>query len=218
MRYDFNLPYLLSYSPVDVEAFAIFFVAMLTAVLVSAEGQAFAATLLGDSRPDAKDRLHFNVFLHLSIPGTINFFVAGFAWSKQMSIDVTRFQSNPGLRLILSRLAGPFANFIMANIAASLNWILGRYSVQDEVFSTIVIVNVTMAVYNLIIFPPLPGFALLEAIFPDSVFFERVKRLLVNFGPYLIVAFFLVVRLSGWDGVAKLFNPVVLYVTNLIMT
>ncbi len=217
MARDFYLPYLINYSQPVVEDIVIFCVAMLTAIMVSAEGQAFIATLLGDSRIGAKDRFHFNVFMHMSLLGTLNFFIAGFGWTKEIDIDTNNFKNHPRLFLFLSRISGPVANLLLANIAASLAWILGRYGVEDKVFSTIVVVNVTMAIYGLIFLPPLPGSGFLFAIMPDGRLFDKVKQSVCTFGPYLIVATFLLVRLSGWEGIGAFFNPIVSIISNFIL-
>jgi Zn-dependent protease len=213
MNQEFYLPYLLNYSQPMVEEIVIFSIAMLTAIMVSAEGQGFVATFLGDSGPDKKDRLHFNVFLHMSILGTLNFFVAGFGWAKEVEIDADNFKNHPRLFLFLSRAAGPLANLLMANIAASLAWILGKWDVQDQVFSTIVVVNVSMALYSLIIIPPLPGFAFLSVILPDEGIWPRIKALFRKVGPWLIVAVFAAIRFTGYEGVSNVFNPLVSTVT-----
>jgi hypothetical protein len=217
MAPDFYLPYLINYSQPVAEEIAIFSVAMLTAIIVSAEGQGFVATLLGDSRAGAKDRFHFNVFMHMSILGTLNFFIAGFGWAKEIDIDAKNFRNHPRLFLVFSRLSGPIANLLMANIAASLSWILGKYGFEDRVFSTIVVVNVTMAIYGLIMVSPLPGSALLFACLPDSEFFNKVKKAIRLSGPYLIIGTFLLVRLSGWEGLGSFFNPIVSTITNFIL-
>lgn len=217
MELDFFLPYLINYSQPVVEDIAIFCVAMLTAIIVSAEGQAFVATLLGDSRIGAKDRFHFNVFMHMSVLGTLNFFIAGFGWAKEINIDTKRFKNHPRLFLLLSRISGPLANLLMANIAASLAWILGTYGFEDRVFSTIVVVNVTMAIYGLIMMPPLPGSGILFAFMPNGHNFEKVKKAVCTFGPYLIVASFLLIRLSGWEGISSFFNPIVSAISAFIL-
>jgi hypothetical protein len=217
MAPDFYLPYLINYSQPVAEDIVIFCIAMLTAIIVNAEGQGFVATFLGDSRMGAKDRFHFNVFMHMSILGTLNFFVAGFGWAKEIDIDTKNFKKFPRLFLVLSRISGPLANLLMANIAASLSWILGNYGFEDNVFSTIVVVNVTMAVYGLIMVSPLPGSALLFAFMPNGIFFEKIKIAVCTFGPYLIVGTFLLIRLSGWEGLSSFFNPIVSTITTFIL-
>ncbi len=210
---DFYFPYLLNYAQPDVEQFVILGVAFLTAILVSAEGQGFAATLLGDARVKPKDRLHFNVFYHVSILGTLNFLVAGFGWCKEIDIDPGGFKKNPRLNLLMSRLAGPISNLLMANIAASLAWILGRYDVEDKVFTTIVVVNVTMAIYNLIPLSPLPGAVIWKTLFPVGGVSQEIQDTLARFGPYFIILAFLLFRITGWDGLSSLLTPLVEFVT-----
>ncbi len=214
---DFYLPYLIDYTHLTVEDFVVFCVAALTAIMVSAEGQALAATLLGDIRTGAKDRFHFNVFLHMSVLGTLNFLVAGFGWARKVDIDTSRFKKHPRLFLIFARLAGPIANLLLANIAASLNWLIDTYGFEDKVFSTIVVVNVTMAVYGLFIVPPLPGAALLFAFFPGSDFFTTVRKNLERIGPFLILGTFGIIRVSGWDGLSSVFTPVVAVITRTLL-
>lgn len=214
---DFYLPYLVDYYHLVFEDLAIFCIAALVGIMVSAEGQAFVATLLGDSRVGAKDRFHYNVFLHMSVLGTLNFFVAGFGWAKEMDINPTKFKTRPRLFLIIARLSGPLANLLLANIAASLNWLLGTYGFEDKVFATIAVVNVTMAVYGVIIIPPLPGSALLFALFPANDVFAGIKKNLYTFGPYLIIGTFGAARLSGWEGISSVFNPIVTAITKTIL-
>lgn len=214
---EFYLPYLINYSQPVVEDIAIFFVAMCTAIIVNAEGQAFVATFLGDSKPGATDRLHFNVFMHMSLLGTLCFFVAGFGWVKQIKINTENFKRSPRLSLLTSRLSGPLANLLMANIAASLSWILTKYGVVDKVFSTIVVVNITMAVYNLIPIPPLSGGIFLKIFLSKSDRLKKIWRTLCFIGPYLIVGLFLLFRLTGYEGVSSFFNPVVLWLTTFAL-
>lgn len=214
---DFTFPYLVDYSHLVLEDAVIFCVAALAGIMVSAEGQAFVATLLGDSRAGAKDRFHYNAFLHMSVLGTLNFLVAGFGWAKEMDIDVTKFKNHPRLFLVIARVAGPLSNLLLANIAASLNWLLGTYGIEDKVFSTIAVVNVTMAVYGLLMIPPLPGSSLLFALFPNSNFFAKVKKNFIIAGPFIIICSFGAVRLSGWDGPSSVFTPVVATITKAIL-
>jgi hypothetical protein len=75
--------------------------------------------MLGDSRADAKDRFHFNVFLHLSLPGSICYLLAGFGWPKPIDLDTTKF-AYPRLFTVIVRLTGALANILLANIAASI--------------------------------------------------------------------------------------------------
>lgn len=214
MDREYYLPYLLNYSQPVVEEIIIYCVAFLTAIIVSAEGQGLVATFLGDTKEGGnKDRLHFNVFMHLSLWGTINFFTAGFGWTKQVRINSANFKSRPFLKLMASRMAGPISNLLMANIAASLSWVLVKWGFDDQVFSSIVVVNVTMAFYNLIPVPPLPGSVFLSLFSGRASIQEKQLKVINITGAVVIVATFLIFRLAGFEGGANFFNPIVSAVT-----
>lgn len=214
---DFYLPYLLNYAQPVAEDIIIFIIAMLSAIMVSAEGQAFMATFLGDSKPGATDRFHFNVFLHMSILGTLSFFVSGFGWAKEITVDTRNFKRHPRLYLFFTRMSGPLANLLMANIAASLSWIITQFDFDDRVFSTMVVVNVTMAIYGLLPVAPLPGGAIFSAFFPSTERIERIKKICSTVGPYVLIGGFLALRISGWDIVSDFFNPIVSTLTTTFL-
>ncbi len=202
------VPFLVDFSTSTVENITILCVSILVAVTVSAESQGFAATFLGDTRSDSKKRHHFNAFLHLDILGTICFLLTGFGWAKEVEVDRGRFR-HPRLYYLLSRLAGPLGNFIMANIAASLIWILGNFGWEDKVFSGLLVVNMMAAVYGLIIIPPLPGAAIISALLPGSPLWQEFYRYFRLAGPYLLLGAVLLMRLRDWYGTDFPLNAVV---------
>lgn len=201
-------PLFLSFTGLTVEEVVIFSVSVLVAVMVNAESQGFAATFLGDARPGNDKRFHFNAFLHLDILGTLCFFIAGFGWAKEVEVEVAQFK-HPRLYLVLSRLAGPFGNILMANIAASLVAILGSFGVGDKVFTSLIVVNLMMAIYGLICVPPLPGASLLAFLLPEGEGFDSAKRYFNLSGPFLLIAWFSLARLTGWDPIGELLHPLV---------
>jgi L-asparagine transporter-like permease len=81
----------------------------------------------------------------------------------------------------------------------------------------IVVVNVTMAVYSLLVVPPLPGSAFIFAFLPQNNVFQNVKKHLCRFGPFVIVGTFLVVRLCDWTGISSYVSPVVAVLTEAIL-
>ena len=65
------VPFLLDPATLTIDSAVAFCVSVLVTVTLNAEAQAFMSNLLGDRRPGARDRLHFNAFLHLGILGSI---------------------------------------------------------------------------------------------------------------------------------------------------
>ena len=196
-----------------IDAIAVFVVSALLAIMINAEAQAFMAAALGDSRPDAKDRFHFNVFLHLDILGSICYLVAGFGWPKPIDIDPDKFKY-PRLYTVLVRLAGPLANILLANITASLVFAASFMNIDPVVFLMVLGVNVTTAIYNLIPLPPLAAYSLFSIWLPSES--QGIKKILQVSGPFIIVAIFLIERITGVGIISPYLNPLVREIVRLI--
>uniref|UniRef100_A0A7V4LBN2 Site-2 protease family protein n=1 Tax=Desulfobacca acetoxidans TaxID=60893 RepID=A0A7V4LBN2_9BACT len=190
-----------------LDAFVSFCIAVLLAVLVNAEGQAFMAALLGDRRVGAKDRFHFIAFLHLDILGTITYLVGGFGWARPMDIEPSRFP-HPRLYTLIARLGGPAANLLLANIAASVVHLLRGIEVDAKVFAMVAAVNLTTAVYNLVPLPPLfAGTVLATWLETQS---PGLARGITLAGPYLALALTLLDRLHPLPFFRPWLDPLVL--------
>jgi Zn-dependent protease len=200
------VPYVLDPHNLAVDAVVSFCVSLLLAVMINAEAQAFVSTFLGDSRKDAKDRFHFNAFLHLDILGTICYLIGGFGWPRTMDIDASKF-ARPRFHMFISRLAGPLANLLLASIGGSFVMFMNLLSWNPRVFLMVIGVNITTAVYNLIPLPPLAmGFLVSGCIPPDQV---RTRSLLLQAGPFLIIALALLDRITNQGIISPFLNPLV---------
>jgi len=207
------IPYIPDFQNFAIDYFVAFLAAMLLAVMVNAEGQAFAATALGDTQNNPK-RFHFNAFLHLDICGTICFFLAGFGWPRKVDIDASRF-SQPRFFTVLTRLAGPMSNFLLASIAGSVVWLMEKYGVEDRVFSVVMIVNAAVAAYSLIPIPPLAGANLFTVFLPQQL---RFLKYLETAGAVFLVGIFLVERFAHIPLISPLVNPLVTAIVSFIKT
>jgi Zn-dependent protease len=200
------IPYLITPENLALDDVVAFCIAVLVAVLVNAEAQAFAAVILGDSRPGAKDRLHFNAFLHLDILGTLCFLAGGFGWPRRVTVDEGKFK-HPRWYLVLARFAGPLGNFLMANIAASIFYLLGEMRTDGRVFLMVLSVNLTVAIYNLIPIPPLAAGSLVtHLLLPQD---SKLSRIFTQLGPFVLVAICLVERISHWNFISNAVDPLI---------
>lgn len=200
------VPYIIDPQHLAIDALVSFCVAALLALTVNAEAQAFVATFLGDSRVGAKDRFHFNAFFHLDILGTASFLVGGFGWPRTMAVDPSKFQ-HPRLNTVLVRLAGPVANLLLANIAASIVYLMRIVEFDPRVFTMVIGVNVTMAVYNLLPLPPLVGGTLIYVLIPQD--YQKIKWLFLKAGPFIILAVLLLERITHQGIFSPYFNPLI---------
>ncbi|MEJ5347252.1 MAG: hypothetical protein WHS46_00995 [Desulfosoma sp.] len=211
----FPIPFFLHPDLVALDDAIAFSVAVLVAVLVNAEGQAVAATLLGDKRPGAKDRLHFNAFLHLDLLGTLSFLATGMGWAKTVSVDTSKFKY-PDLYLVMTRAAGPFANFLMANIAGSLAWLLKSISLDPRVFLMVVAVNLTVTVYHLVpLLPMAAGTLVSVTLIPKA---SRLQQSYQQLGPYILLFVLVMDRLLHGEVVGKFLAPFVRDLFTLLTT
>jgi Zn-dependent protease len=200
------VPYILNPQNLSIDAVTAFCVSVLLAVMINSEAQAFVSTFLGDSRKNSKDRFHFNAFLHLGILGSLCYLAAGFGWPRIMDIDRTKFK-RPRLYMVITRLSGPMANLLLASIGGSLVTFMNFMDWNPRVFLMVIGVNVTTAVYNLIPIPPLAMGFLVSELFPNDA--GRARALLIQLGPFLILALALLDRITNQGILSPYFDPLV---------
>ena len=209
------IPFILDFSHFQLDQSIIFLVAVLMAITVNAEAQAFAATALGDIQRDSRDRFHFNPLFHISLPGILCFIIAGFGWARPITVDRNRLRHQRFYYMIV-RLAGPFANLILAGIAGSIVWIMAKWQLEDQVFSIVVAVNLMVFVFNIIPLPPLAGAAVLSFFFPDKLKLSLAGKGFVSLSPYLLVGLFLIMKIKDINVLSHYMNPAVIWLFNFI--
>ena len=200
------VPFFLDPSNLSIDAVVTFCVSVLVTITLNAEAQAFVSNLLGDRRTEARDRLHFNAFLHLDILGSICYLVGGFGWPRIMDIDRSKFEY-PRLYMALSRAAGPVANLLMGSIVGSLVMLINAFGYNPRVFLMVIGVNLTTAIFNLIPVPPMAmGYLILELI-PQMD--ERFRTLALQIGPFVVLALALLERVSHHAIFSPYFDPII---------
>ena len=200
------VPFVLDPSTLTIDSAVAFAVSVLVTVTLNAEAQAFMSNLLGDRRTGARDRLHFNAFLHLDILGSICYLVGGFGWPRGFDIDRSKFEY-PRLYMVLTRVAGPLANLLMASIVGSIVMLFNIFEYNPRVFLMVIGVNLTTAIYNLIPVPPMAMGYLVSELMPQME--ARTRTLLFVVGPYIVLALALAERLSHQAIFSPYFDPII---------
>lgn len=164
--------------------------AVLITLTVHEFSHGYAAYKLGDDTAKMYGRLTLNPIKHLDPIGALCMLFFHIGWAKPVPINPRNFK-NPKRDFALSALAGPLSNIIMAFLSALV--FLSIYSplknvafestfwlsvVQNtlDFFYIFHIVNIGIAVFNLIPIPPLDGSRILNVILPPKTYFAIMKH------------------------------------------
>ena len=164
---------------------------LIMSVVMHELSHGYAAEFLGDPTPRLQGRLTINPIKHLDffgsfiIPLLTSFAGFTFGWAKPIEWNPYNVKNKRTGELIIS-LAGPMANILIALVFGFILRFFGND--MSEAFalisSYIVMINIVLAVFNLIPIPPLDGSKILFSILPPNLYkvregFERYSIFLV---------------------------------------
>ncbi|MCP3761517.1 site-2 protease family protein [Domibacillus sp. A3M-37] len=164
-------------------------IALLVAFTVHEFAHAYTAYKFGDDTAKKQGRLTLNPVHHLDPIGTLFILIAGFGWARPVPVNRRNFK-NPKLAGVLVSLAGPLSNFLIAFIALGILYLIGGNANEFvfKLFETMVWLNVLLFVFNLLPFPPLDGYRILEDLAPSHL---RVK--MTRYEQYGVLLFLILV-------------------------
>lgn len=153
---------------------------------------ALVAFMLGDTSQVERHRLTFNPLRHVSWFGMIAFLLIGLGWAKPVVVDQTRFRlNNRAFGMFLVSISGAMANLLLAllvllamSATVAVIWVSTGTS-PSEVLAFLmagqpgpdlqgvavaltyymVMVNVLLALFNLLPLPPLDGFQAVMSLY-----------------------------------------------------
>lgn len=140
-------------------------------------GHAWMARRYGDDTAERIGRLTLNPIPHVDLVGTVIFPMVGimlggvpFGWAKPVPVDVRRFK-NMKSGIFWVSFAGPGANLILMVLSALFfgmvyAYVPSTFSLKTQFMDMLqysVFINILLAVFNLIPFPPLDGSKMVAA-------------------------------------------------------
>jgi Zn-dependent protease len=151
-------------------------IVLVIAFTVHEFSHAFVADYFGDDTPRSQGRLTLNPLVHLDPIGSLLLLVVGFGWAKPVQINPFALERRSPAAPMLVALAGPVSNLLLALVAAiPMRFGLIPFATGSgylpslfDLFSTFILINLLLMLFNLIPIFPLDGEKVVHYFLPPS--------------------------------------------------
>ncbi|MFV0353180.1 MAG: site-2 protease family protein [Oscillospiraceae bacterium] len=182
--------------------------AFATAIPFHESAHAFVSDKLGDHTARNLGRLTLNPLRHIDPWGLLAMLTIGFGWAKPVPINPGAYK-NPKTGMAITAAAGPISNLLLAYINMVI-YKAGFYlsysvwgSAQPEwavivlsIIETLVVINVTLAVFNMLPIPPFDGSRIFGLFLPTKWYFAVQK-----YERYIMFGTLILLWLGAFSGV-----------------
>jgi Zn-dependent protease len=189
-------------------------VGLLIALTIHEAAHAYMANYLGDPTPRLMGRLSLNPLVHLDPMGTLLFIVTAlagfpFGWGKPVQFDPYNLQ-NPKRDAALISLAGPASNLILASLLS-----LVFRSFPLGILAPLIIINISLAIFNLVPIHPLDGGKILVALLPERTG-RQYDLLLHKYGIFILLILILPI-VGGGSIISMVISPVINFLVHILL-
>ena len=158
--------------------FVIRILLLIIAITLHEFGHAAVAVSCGDPTPRQDGRVTLNPLAHLDPIGTLGMILYTFGWGKPVMVNPSFFRSK--WDDVKVSAAGPFMNLLQALVyGLGLRIVLmTHYETQGPLVQILhmgMMINIGLAVFNMIPIGPLDGAAVLRGFLPISIKYEFEK-------------------------------------------
>ena len=205
----------------NIQTLLIDAVALIVGIVIHESAHALAAYVLGDKTARSRGRVSLNPLAHIDPFGTVLLpllmLAAGgpvFAFAKPVPVYLNNLK-HPKRDELLVALAGPLSNALLALAAALIGYVLlhtlagqAPMSLLYSLFSffmTFIVVNLSLAFFNLIPLPPLDGSSILVPFLKGKALREyyRIQQYAM---PILLVILYLLPTVLHVDIIGMYFD------------
>lgn len=169
--------------------FILSIIAFLFSISCHESAHGLVAYKLGDPTAKMSGRITLNPLKHFDLFAILFFAVFRVGWAKGVPID-SRYFKDPKKGIVLSSLAGPATNILLAFLSMVILRLVGLipklvglipihsqglYLALNYVamfFSSMVSVNLMLAIFNLLPIPPLDGSKIFFSLLPERIYYK----------------------------------------------
>ncbi|HQU31459.1 MAG: site-2 protease family protein [Planctomycetia bacterium] len=205
---------------VDFNNLLISIPAILYALTVHEYFHGWTANKLGDPTARLQGRLTFNPLAHIDILGALCFVFARFGWGKPVPINPYNFK-NPRRDNMIVSFAGPASNFVSAFLFGVVFQLLRNatfipMNVSINLFNLLlsgIIMNLSLAFFNMIPLFPLDGSHILEGLLPHAMAqkYKEIER----YGPFILLGLIIMGNYAGIPILSTILGPPIQYFLRL---
>ena len=153
-----------------------FFIALVPSVVLHEVSHGYVANLFGDPTAKEQHRLTLNPLRHVDPFGTVLLpalmlfsGLPAFGYAKPVPVTVSRLRK-PRQQSLYVSLAGPFVNIVLSALGFGICEFALHVNLNQTTFNVgeaLGLVNLILAVFNLLPIPPLDGSAIIERFVPN---------------------------------------------------
>jgi Zn-dependent protease len=210
---------MLGFENIDPQVFVTYIVTFIIAITVHEFMHAWTASMLGDDTARFLGRVSLNPAVHFDPVGALMFvFIAlglpALAWGKPVPVNDRRLRPSGRFgrqgSMALVSLAGPFSNVVLGALAATILRVAPlagvRLGVAEQFLWIFMIVNFSLAAFNMVPLPPLDGSRILAALLPP--FWRPMLAQLERYGVPILLLILVFGRGLGGSIIGAITNPV----------
>jgi len=191
----------------DLQTLLIWIIPILFAITLHEAAHGWVASKFGDHTARMMGRVTLNPVKHIDpvgtilVPAALLIMSTGFifGWAKPVPINFNALRS-PKSGMIWVALAGPGANLIMA-----IGWLLVFFlaikmniPILQRMADAGILINILLAVFNLLPIPPLDGSRVISALLPNPLAYKYNQ--LEQYGLFILIG---LMYFGGFDKIVK---------------